>query len=145
MAGCSRRPSAITPEGEVYTARGLKKMVTPRALETSEIPSIVAQFRKGAENAKAAGFDGVEIHGANGYLLDQFTRDGTNHRTDAYGGSIENRVRLPLEVTKAVADVFGKDRVGYRISPNGAFNSMSDSNPRETFSHLTQRLSELAL
>lgn len=138
-------PSAITPEGEVYTAQGPKKMVTPRALETSEIPGIVDQFRKGAENAKAAGFDGVEIHGANGYLLDQFTRDGTNQRTDAYGGSIENRVRLPLEVTKAVADVFGKDRVGYRISPNGAYNSMSDSNPRETFSYLAQRLSDLGI
>jgi N-ethylmaleimide reductase len=138
-------PSAIAPEGEVYTAQGLKKMVTPRALELAEIPGIVEQFRKGAENAKAAGFDGVEIHGANGYLLDQFTRDGSNHRTDAYGGSVENRVRLPLEVTKAVADVFGKDRVGYRISPNGAFNSMSDSNPRETFSYLAQRLNDLGI
>jgi N-ethylmaleimide reductase len=138
-------PSAIAPDGEVYTAQGPKTMVTPRALELSEMPDIVAQFRKGAENAKAAGFDGVEIHGANGYLLDQFTRDGTNHRTDAYGGAIENRVRLPLEVTKAVIDVFGKDRVGYRISPNGAYNSMSDSNPRETFSYLTERLSELGI
>lgn len=138
-------PSVIAPDGEVYTAQGLKKMVTPRALELSEIPGIVEQFRKGAENAKAAGFDGVEIHGANGYLLDQFTRDGSNHRTDAYGGGIENRVRLPLEVTKAVIDVWGKDRVGYRVSPSGSFNSMSDSNPRETFSYLTQRLSELGI
>jgi N-ethylmaleimide reductase len=138
-------PSAIAPDGEVYTAQGPKTMVTPRALELSELPGIVAQFRKGAENAKAAGFDGVEIHGANGYLLDQFTRDGSNHRTDAYGGAIENRVRLPLDVTRAVIDVFGKDRVGYRISPNGAYNSMSDSNPRETFSYLTQRLSELGI
>jgi N-ethylmaleimide reductase len=138
-------PSAVAADGEVYTAQGLKKMVAPRALEADELPDIVEQFRKGAENAKAAGFDGVEIHGANGYLLDQFTRDGSNHRTDTYGGSIENRVRLPLEVTKAVIDVFGKDRVGYRISPNGTFNSMSDSDPRATFSHLTQRLSEVGL
>lgn len=138
-------PSAIAPNGEVFTAQGPKQMVTPRALELSELPGVVAQFRKGAENAKAAGFDGVEIHGANGYLLDQFTRDGSNHRTDAYGGSIENRARLPLEVTKAVIDVFGKDRVGYRISPNGAYNSMSDSNPRETFSYLTRRLSDLGI
>ena len=94
-------------------------MVTPRALALAELPGIVEQFRKGAENAKAAGFDGVELHGANGYLLDQFLRDVSNQRTDAYGGSIENRARLPLEVTKAVIDVWGADRVGYRISPNG--------------------------
>jgi N-ethylmaleimide reductase len=138
-------PSAIAPEGEVFTAQGPKRMVTPRALELSEIPGIVEQFRKGAENARAAGFDGVEIHGANGYLLDQFTRDGSNHRKDAYGGSLENRTRLPLEVTRAVIDVWGKDRVGYRISPTGAYNSMSDSDPRATFSYLTQRLSELGI
>jgi N-ethylmaleimide reductase len=138
-------PSAIAPDGEVFTAKGPQEMVTPRALELDEIPGIVEQFRKGAQNAKAAGFDGVEIHGANGYLLDQFTRDGTNKRTDAYGGSIENRARLPLEVTQAVVDVWGKDRVGYRISPTGAYNSMSDSDPRATFSYLTQRLSELGI
>ncbi len=138
-------PSAITPEGEVFTAQGPKKMVTPRELTLAEIPGIAEQFRTGAQNAKAAGFDGVEIHGANGYLLDQFTRDGTNHRKDAYGGSLENRTRLPLEVTQAVIDVFGKDRVGYRISPNGAYNSMSDSDPRATFSYLAQRLSDLGI
>ncbi len=138
-------PSAIAPDGEVFTAQGPKKMITPRALDLSEIPGIVEQFRKGAQNAKAAGFDGVEIHGANGYLLDQFTRDGSNHRTDSYGGSLENRTRLPLEVTRAVIDVWGKDRVGYRISPTGAYNSMSDSDPRATFSYLTQRLSELGI
>jgi N-ethylmaleimide reductase len=109
------------------------------------LPGIVEQFRKGAKNAKAAGFDGVEIHGANGYLLDQFLRDGTNHRTDSYGGGIENRVRLSLEVTSAVAEVFGKDRVGYRVSPNGAYNSMSDSDPRATFLYLAQRLSDLGI
>jgi N-ethylmaleimide reductase len=138
-------PSAIAPDGEVFTAKGPQKMVTPRALELDEIPGIVEQFRKGAQNAKAAGFDGVEIHGANGYLLDQFTRDGTNKRTDAYGGSIENRARLPLEVTQAVIDVWGKDRVGYRISPTGAFNSMSESDPRATFSYLTRKLSDLGI
>ncbi len=136
-------PSAIAPDGEVFTAQGPKKMVTPRALDASEIPGIVEQFRKGAENAKAAGFDGVELHGANGYLLDQFTRDGTNLRTDEWGGAIENRVRLPLDVTRAVIDVFGKERVGYRVSPTGAYNSMSDSDPRSTFSYLTERLNDL--
>jgi N-ethylmaleimide reductase len=116
-------------------------MVAPRALETAEIADIVAQFRRGAENAKAAGFDGVELHGANGYLLDQFTRDGTNKRTDAYGGSLAKRARLPLEAAEAVADVWGGDRVGYRISPNGSFNSMSDSNPKETFEFFARELS----
>jgi N-ethylmaleimide reductase len=134
-------PSAINPNIDVYTANGPAKTVTPRALETSEIPEVVEQFRQGAVNAKAAGFDGVEIHGANGYLLDQFTRDGTNKRTDAYGGSVENRARFPLEVADAVASVWGKDRVGYRVSPNGAFNSMSDSDPVTTFSYLAEQLS----
>ncbi len=133
-------PSAIAADGEVFTVRGPQKMVAPRALERAEIPGVVEQFRKGAANAKSAGFDGVELHGANGYLLDQFTRDGTNKRTDEYGGSIENRVRFPLEVTDAVISIWGADRVGYRISPNGAFNSMSDSNPVATFSHLTEQL-----
>ncbi len=133
--------SAIAPEGEVYTERGPQKMVTPRALELAELPGIVEQFRRGATNAKAAGFDGVEIHGANGYLLDQFTRDGANKRTDAYGGSIENRVRLPLEVTDAVIAIWGEDKVGYRISPTSPFNSMADSNPLSVFSHLTEELS----
>jgi N-ethylmaleimide reductase len=115
-------------------------MVTPRALDTAELPGIVAQFRAGAENAQKAGFDGVEVHGANGYLLDQFTRDGANKRTDRYGGSIENRARLPLEVVDAVVGVWGPARVGYRVSPNGAFNSMADSDPVRTFSHLTDEL-----
>ena len=133
-------PSAIAAEGTVFTAHGPKPMVTPRALALGELPGIVAQFRAGAENAKRAGFDGVEIHGANGYLLDQFTRDGTNKRTDAYGGRVENRVRFPLEVLDAVVDVWGPGRVGYRISPNGGYNSMSDSNPLRTFSHLTEAI-----
>jgi N-ethylmaleimide reductase len=138
-------PSAIAAQGQVFTAKGPQDMVTPRALTLAELPGIVEQFRKGAENARAAGFDGVELHGANGYLLDQFLRDGTNQRTDAYGGGIENRARLPLEVTKAVIDVWGADRVGYRISPNGAFNSMSDSNPLRTFSYLAEELNKLGI
>jgi N-ethylmaleimide reductase len=135
-------PSAIAPKGTVFTAQGPKEMVTPRALELSEIPGIVDQFRKGAENAKAAGFDGVELHGANGYLLDQFTRHGSNKRTDGYGGTIENRARLPLEVTDAVVKVWGKERVGYRISPKGPYNDMSDSDPVATFSYLSGELSQ---
>jgi len=131
--------SAIAADGEVYTERGPKKMVAPRALERQEIPDVIEQFRRGAANAKAAGFDGVEIHGANGYLLDQFTRDGVNKRTDEYGGSIENRARFPLAVADAVIDVWGADRVGYRISPNSPFNSMSDSNPISTFSYLAEQ------
>ncbi|MBV8745459.1 MAG: alkene reductase [Xanthobacteraceae bacterium] len=138
-------PSAISPGGEVMTPTGNKPRVTPRALELDEIPGIVEQFRTGAENAKRAGFDGVEIHGANGYLLDQFTRDGANKRTDAYGGSIANRARLPLEVTRAVIDVWGPERVGYRISPTGTFNAMSDSGPVATYSYLTDELNKLGL
>ncbi len=138
-------PSAIAADGQVFTARGPTPMVTPRALELNELPGIVAQFRKGAENALAAGFDGVELHGANGYLLDQFLRDGTNRRTDAYGGSIRNRARLPLEVTEAVVAVWGRERVGYKISPNGAFNSMSDSDPIATFSYFAAELGRLGL
>jgi N-ethylmaleimide reductase len=138
-------PSAIAADGEVFTTRGRTKMVTPRALEGHELPGIVAQFRKGAENAQAAGFDGVELHGANGYLLDQFLRDGTNRRTDSYGGSIRNRARFPLEVTEAVIGVWGPRRVGYKVSPNGAFNSMSDSDPIATFSYLADELSRLGL
>lgn len=135
-------PSAIAAKGTVFTAQGPKDMMTPRALELNEIPGIVEQFRKGAENAKAAGFDGVELHGANGYLLDQFIRDGSNKRTDAYGGAIENRARLPLEITDAVVSVWGRERVGYRVSPTGAFNDMADSAPAATFSYLSEQLSK---
>jgi len=138
-------PSAIAAQGQVFTAKGPQQMVTPRALALAELPGIVEQFRSGAENAKAAGFDGVELHGANGYLLDQFLRDGSNRRIDDYGGTVENRARLPLEVTKAVIGVWGADRVGYRVSPNGAFNSMSDSNPIETFSYMAEQLNKLGI
>ena len=136
-------PSALPVEGEVFTSQGKKRMVTPRALETGEIPDIVEQFRQGAENAKLAGFDGVELHGANGYLLDQFLRDGANRRTDAYGGSIRNRARLPLEVTEAVIGVWGTERVGYRIAPYFSAFSMSDSDPVATYSFLAKELSGL--
>ena len=132
--------SAIAANGTVFTAQGPKPMVAPRALELPELPGIVGQFRAGAENAKRAGFDGVELHGANGYLLDQFTRDGVNRRIDAYGGSVENRARLPLEVVDAVVGVWGPARVGYRVSPNSGFNGMSDSDPRRTFSYFAGEL-----
>ncbi len=114
---------------------------TPRALEIEELPGIVADYVRGAENAKAAGFDGVEIHSANGYLLDQFLEDKTNHRTDAHGGSIENRARLLLEVADAVIGVWSKGRVGVRLSPFGKFSDMGDSNPEALFSYVLQQLS----
>ncbi len=132
--------SAIAAEGHVSLVRPEKNYVTPRALETSELPAIVEAYRLGAENAKKAGFDGVEIHGANGYLLDQFLQDGTNKRTDQYGGPIENRARLFLEVTDAVISVWGADRVGVHIAPRGDAHTMSDSNPRATFTYLVQEL-----
>ena len=133
-------PSAIAPQGHVSLLRPMRDYVTPRALETAEIPGIVAAYRKGAENAKRAGFDGVEVHGANGYLLDQFLQDSTNQRSDAYGGSLENRLRLPLEVTDAVIGVWGADRVGYHIAPRCDSHTMGDSNPLATFSALAREL-----
>lgn len=138
-------PSAIKPEGQAYTNDGFVPMVTPRALETSEIPSIVEQYRSAAQNAHAAGFDGVEIHAANGYLLDQFLRDKTNQRTDAYGGSIENRARLLLEVTAAVVQVWGGDRVGIRISPLSSFGDIADSNPQALFTYVVEQLNSFDL
>jgi 2,4-dienoyl-CoA reductase-like NADH-dependent reductase (Old Yellow Enzyme family) len=133
-------PSAIAAGGHVSLVRPERPYVTPRALETSEIPGIVEAFRKGAENAKAAGFDGVEIHGANGYLLDQFLQDSTNHRTDEYGGSIENRARLALEVTDAVISVWGASRVGYHIAPRGDAHTVGDSDPVALFTYLASEL-----
>jgi len=114
---------------------------TPRALKLDELPGVVADYRRAAENAKAAGFDGVEIHSANGYLLDQFLEDKTNHRTDAYGGSIENRSRLLLEVVDVAVEVWGKGRVGVRLSPYGSFGDMGDSNSETLFSYVLQQLS----
>jgi len=133
-------PSAVQPKGHVSLVRPAKPYVTPRALALEEIPGIVAAFRKGAENAKKAGFDGVEIHGANGYLLDQFLQDGTNQRTDAYGGSIENRARLMLEVTDACIDVWGADRVGMHLAPRRDAHDMGDSTPLETFGYVAREL-----
>lgn len=138
-------PSAIAPAGDVMTYDGMQPYVAPRALELDEIPGIIEQFRQGAKNALAAGFDGVEVHGANGYLLDQFIRDGSNKRTDAYGGSIANRSRLVLEVTQAAIDVWGADRVGVRLSPSHTFNDMSDSAPRATFGYVIKALNALNL
>lgn len=136
-------PSAIPiTDGQTFTPEGLRPYVTPRALETDEIPEIVAGFQKAAKNAKAAGFDGVEIHGANSYLIDEFLRDGSNHRTDQYGGSLENRARLLFEVLDAVAEVQGKDRVGLRLSPVNPYNSMSDSDPVGLTRYLATRMDQ---
>lgn len=138
-------PSALPVDGELFTPLGKKKIVVPRALELSEIPQVVEQFRQGAQNAKEAGFDGVEIHGANGYLLDQFTKDGANHRTDDYGGTLEKRLRFPLEVADAVLGIWGADRVGYKIAPYFDHYSMSDSDPVKTFTRLARELSDRGL
>ena len=139
-------PSALMIENdEVHTPEGKKPYVVPRALADDEIPGIIAGFKKAAENAKAAGFDGVEVHGANGYLLDEFLRDGSNKRTGPYGGSIENRARLLLEVIAAVSQVFGSDRVGVRISPVNSYNSMIDSDPIALSTWLAKRLNDCKL
>ena len=138
-------PSAIKPRGQVFTGVAMEEYVTPRALETSEIPKIVNEYVHGAMLAKEAGFDGVEIHNANGYLLDQFLRTGTNQRTDQYGDSVQNRARLTIEVTEAVCSVWGGARVGIRFSPAGVFNDMHDSNPLETFGHVLRELNPFGL
>ncbi|MGE6757234.1 alkene reductase [Corallococcus interemptor] len=139
-------PSAIGVKQDVFTFQGKKPAVAPRALETHEIPGVVEQFRQAARNAKEAGFDGAELHGSNGYLLDQFLRDGSNQRTDAYGGSIENRARFPLEAARAVAEVLGADRVGYRLHPqNFPYAGMTDSTPVETFTYMARELGKLGL
>lgn len=132
--------SAVRPGGHVSLVRPQKEFVAPRALELDEIPAIVEAYRKGAENAKLAGFDGVELHGANGYLLDQFLQDSTNHRTDAYGGSIENRARLMLEATDAAISVWGPGRVGVHLAPARDSHDMGDSTPLETFSYVAREL-----
>jgi len=133
-------PSAIAATGHVSLLRPHKPYVTPRALELNEIPRVVAAYRLGAVNALRAGFDGVEVHGANGYLLDQFLQDGSNHRTDEYGGPVENRARLALEVTDAVISVWGADRVGYHIAPRGGSLGIKDSDPAATFGFLAAEL-----
>jgi N-ethylmaleimide reductase len=139
-------PSAIAiSDAEVHTPEGKQPYVLPRELRDDDIPDIIAGFKQAAVNAKSAGFDGVEVHGANGYLLDEFLRDGSNHRTGAYGGSIEHRARLMLEVLTAVSDVYGSDRVGLRISPLNSFNSMKDSDPIGLSTWLATKLNEYNL
>ncbi|MDP3483223.1 MAG: alkene reductase [Sulfuricella sp.] len=138
-------PSAILPAGQTFTPNGWQTLVMPRALEISELPGIVADYRQAAQNCVTAGFDGVEIHAANGYLLDQFIRDGSNQRTDVYGGSLENRSRLLLEVTEAVTGVWGADRVGVRFSPINSFNDMLDSDPQKTFDYMASALNTFDL
>ncbi len=138
-------PSAIAAKGHVSLVRPLKDYVAPRALETSEIAGVVEEFRQGAINAKEAGFDGVEVHGANGYLPDQFLQSGTNHRTDEYGGSLENRARFLLEIVDAATEVWGADRVGVHLSPRGDAHDMSDENPAETFGYVAQQLGNRGL
>lgn len=138
-------PSAIKPAGKAFTYTGLVDYVEPRALEASELPGIVADYVHATKCALAAGFDGVEIHSANGYLLDQFLRDGTNKRSDNYGGSFENRARLLMEVTKAVVAVAGSDKVGVRLSPVNPFNDIKDSNPQALFNYVTEQLNQFNL
>lgn len=138
-------PSAIRPEGQAFTANGFEPIPTPRALRADEIPGIVGQYAQAARNALEAGFDGVEIHGANGYLIDQFLRDGSNKRTDDYGGGIGNRVRFLLEVVDAVAAVAGAERTGLRISPQNPFNDMSDTDPQALFNHVAKAIAAKGL
>ena len=133
-------PSAIAAKGHVSILRPERPYPLPRALTLDEIPGVVAAFRKGAENAKLAGFDGVEIHGANGYLLDQFLQDSTNTRTDNYGGPVENRARLMLEVTDAAIAVWGAGRVGMHLAPRRDAHDMGDSDPRATFGYVAREL-----
>jgi len=143
--GAPVAPSAIRAEAKTFVGNAFVDTSTPRALALDEIPGIVEDFRRAAANAIRAGFDGVEVHGANGYLLDQFAKDGANQRTDAYGGSIENRARLMLEVTKAVAAEVGADRTGIRISPVSPASGISDSNPQPLFDYIVDHLSALDL
>lgn len=138
-------PSAIKPAGQAFTPEGMIDYVTPRALEASELAAIVQDYVHATKYAMAAGFDGVEIHAANGYLLDQFLRDGSNQRTDNYGGSFENRTRLLMEVTKAVVDVIGADKTGLRLSPVNPFNDMADSEPQALFNYVAQALNPFGL
>lgn len=138
-------PSAIKPKGNVSLVRPLTEFVTPRALSTDELKAVVEQFTRGAQNAQAAGFDGVELHGANGYLLDQFLQDGTNHRTDEYGGPVENRARLMLECADAAISVFGPERVGMHLAPHSPAHDMSDSDPIKTFTYVMKELGKRRL
>jgi N-ethylmaleimide reductase len=143
--GAPVAPSAIRAKGKTFVGGTFVDVSEPRALELGEIPGIIDSFKRASANAIEAGFDGVEIHGANGYLLDQFAKDGTNKRTDAYGGSIENRARLMIEVSKAVAAEVGADRTGIRLSPVTPANDVSDSNPQPLFDHIVDQLNALKL
>jgi N-ethylmaleimide reductase len=138
-------PSAIAAQGDTHTPLGKKDYVTPRALDAGEVPGIVRDYARAAERAREAGFDGVELHGANGYLIDQFLRDGSNQRSDRYGGSVANRIRFLLEVTEAVVGAWSPDRVGVRLSPTGQYNDMRDSNPKVTFTAAAQKLDRFGL
>jgi N-ethylmaleimide reductase len=133
-------PSALKPAGEAITYEGMQAFVEPRALKADELPNIIADYVNAARNAMLADFDGVEIHSANGYLLDQFIRDGSNQRDDEYGGSIENRARLLREVVAAVCNAVGNNKVGVRLSPENSFNDMSDSDAQNTFNYVTEML-----
>lgn len=138
-------PSAIKPAGKAFTYKGLVDYVEPRALNADELPGIVQDYVYATLSSLQAGFDGVEIHAANGYLLDQFLRDGSNKRNDNYGGSVENRARLLMEVTQAVVDVIGADKVGVRLSPSNPFNDMQDSNAQALFDYVSQQLNQFNL
>ena len=139
-------PSAIKIEGmEAHTSEGKKPYETPRALDTEEIPRVIEEYRQAAANAKEAGFDGVEIHGANGYLIDEFLQSKTNHRSDRYGGSIENRYRFLQEVVEAVLTVWDAESVGVRLSPNGSFNDMGSPEYRELFTYVAKQLNNYGL
>ena len=138
-------PSAIPPEGQLFTSTGMQRFVTPRRLETSEIRNVVDQFAQAAQRAKDAGFDGVDLHAANGYLIDQFLRDGSNRRVDRYGGSVFNRARFLLEVVEAVAAHWEANRIGVRVSPLNPYNSMRDSDPLATFSYVASTLNDFGV
>jgi N-ethylmaleimide reductase len=143
--GAPIAPSPMAAEGELFTASGMRPFVTPRALGIQEIPGVVEQFARAAQLARDAGCDGVDIHAANGYLIDQFLRSGSNCRSDAYGGSVANRARFLLEVVEAVTGVWGPERVGVRLSPLSPYNSMSDSDPMETFTYVGRALHRLGI
>lgn len=138
-------PSAIPPNGNAYTPDGMKPYETPHALSTDEITRVVAEFRRGAAVAHEAGFDGVELHGANGYIIDQFLQTGTNQRVDEYGGTVENRTRFLLEILDAVTDVWPNERVGVRVSPAGGANGIHDADPVGTFTHVSRELDKRGL
>jgi N-ethylmaleimide reductase len=138
-------PSAIKPSGEVYTYEGMREFETPKEMTEQEIKETVKQYAEGAKNAMEAGFDGVEIHGANGYLIDQFLRDGTNKREDLYGSNVQNRARFLFEIIEAVTKEVESKKVGVRLSPSGTFNDMTDSNPQEHFKYICQKLNNYNL